>query len=63
MKLRLHKLLIPVATMLAFLPAVVAAQQAGNDPLKPYTACKVVPGDLRIKEVTRRNTEISFAKL
>jgi hypothetical protein len=63
MKLRLHKLLIPVATMLAFLPAVVAAQQAGNDPLKPYTACKVVPGDLRIKEVTRRNTGNQFREV
>ena len=53
MKLRLHKLIIPVAAMLPFFPAVVGAQQASTDPLKPYTACKV-PGDLRIKEVTRR---------
>lgn len=53
MKLRLRKLIIPVAAMLPFFPAVVGAQQPSTDPLKPYTACKV-PGDLRIKEVTRR---------
>jgi hypothetical protein len=53
MKLRLPKLIISVAATLPLFTAVVGAQQASSDPLKPYTACKV-PGDLRIKEVTRR---------
>jgi hypothetical protein len=34
--------------------AVVIAQNGNADPLKPYTTCKV-PGDLKIKEVTRRS--------
>ena len=47
------KLAIALALLLSS-PAVVAAQTGNADPLKPFTACKV-PGDLKIKEVTRRS--------
>jgi hypothetical protein len=62
MKLRLHKLIIPVAAMLPFFPAAADAQQPSTDPLKPYTACKV-PGDLGIKEVTRRKAGNQFREV
>ena len=46
---------ISILALALFLSSVVAgrAQTATTDPLKPYTACKV-PGDLKIKDVTRR---------
>ena len=51
----LRSLQISILALALFLSSVVVgrAQTATTDPLKPYTACKV-PGDLKIKEVTRR---------
>lgn len=62
MKVHLHKLISSAAAMLLFFPTVVGAQQRGTDPLKPYTSCKV-PGDLRIKEVTRRKEANQFREV
>jgi hypothetical protein len=53
MILRPFRILIVALTLLLSSLAIVRAQTASGDPLKPYTACKV-PGDLRIKQVTRR---------
>ncbi|HKR60011.1 MAG TPA: hypothetical protein VJS64_09750, partial [Pyrinomonadaceae bacterium] len=40
-------------TVVGASPALVRSQTGSADPLKPYTTCKV-PGDLKIKLVTRR---------
>ena len=53
-------------SILALIPllgsAVVPTQNAGADPLKPYTTCKV-PGDLKIKEVTRRTAHDKYREV
>ena len=41
---------------------IVRAQSTSTDPLKSYTTCKV-PGDLKIKEVTRRNATNNYREV
>ena len=41
---------------------VVRAQSISTDPLKSYTTCKV-PGDLKIKEVTRRTAKANYREV
>ena len=41
---------------------IVRAQSTSTDPLKPYTKCKV-PGDLKIREVTRRNNTNNYREI
>ena len=49
-----YKLAIIMMVTIAASPTIVSGQSKSNpDPLKPYTTCKM-PGDLKIKEVTRR---------
>lgn len=50
---RLHLAILGVALLVSS-GLVVRAQSTNTDPLKSYTTCKV-PGDLKIKEVTRRS--------
>lgn len=42
--------------------AIVPAQTGNNDPLKPYTTC-TVPGELKIKEVTRRAGKTKYREI
>ena len=53
--------ILALAILLSSLVAV-SAQTASTDPLKPYTACKV-PGDLKIKEVTRRTAGDNYREV
>jgi len=41
---------------------IVRAQSTSTDPLKSYTTCKV-PGDLKIREVTRRNATNNYREI
>src|SRR5215470_2865086 len=41
---------------------IVRAQSTSTDPLKPYTTCKV-PGELKIREVTRRNNTDKYREV
>jgi hypothetical protein len=41
---------------------IVRAQSTSTDPLKSYTTCKV-PGDLKIREVTRRNGTNNYREI
>jgi hypothetical protein len=41
---------------------IVCAQSTSTDPLKSYTTCKV-PGDLKIREVTRRNATNNYREI
>jgi len=56
----LPELIFVVLTLAA--PSSVEGQAPNDDPLKPYTSCKV-PGDLVIKEVTRRKTSNAFREV
>ena len=58
----LHSLMIAVLGVQVSLSVVVSAQTPSGDPLKPYTACKV-PGDLKIKEITRRKNSNPFREV
>ena len=50
----LYKLLFILVIVIAASAVIVSGQTKSSlDPLKPYTTCKL-PGDLKIKEVTRR---------
>lgn len=52
---RLSRLLILTIVLVSTsLPIVRSLSRINDDPLKPYSTCKI-PGDLKIKEVTRRN--------
>jgi hypothetical protein len=53
MIMRLIQIMSMASVVLCSL-AIVSAESAKVDPLKPYTTCKV-PGDLKIKQVTRRS--------
>src|SRR5258708_6633152 len=53
--------IVALALSLSSLVAV-RAQTASTDPLKPYTACKV-PGDLKIKQVTRRTAGDNYREV
>jgi hypothetical protein len=53
MILRAFQIAIVALTLSASSLVTVRAQTAGTDPLYPYTTCEV-PGDLKIKEATRR---------
>jgi len=54
MMVRLSRLLVPTIALTLSSPQIAIFQSGKNaDPLKHYTTCKV-PGDLKIKEVTRR---------
>ena len=44
---------ISIVALVLSLQVTVRAQTASTDPLNPYTSCNV-PGELKIKEVTRR---------
>lgn len=49
-----YKVIIILVVVIPASPIIVCGQSKNNpDPLKPYTTCKL-PGDLKIKEVTRR---------
>src|SRR6185369_13259650 len=41
---------------------IVRAQSTSADPLRSYTTCKV-PGDLKIREVTRRNATDNYREI
>ena len=41
---------------------IVCAQSTSTDPFKSYTTCKV-PGDLKIREVTRRNATNNYREI
>ena len=48
------QLLVTLMIAISVWPNSVSGQSKSNpDPLKPYTTCKL-PGDLKVKEVTRR---------
>jgi hypothetical protein len=51
--MKLKFILLAVAAVPVF-SLDVGAQKRTTDPLKPYTACQV-PGDLKVKEITRRS--------
>ena len=52
---RFRELVILTIVVVSFAPLIVRGQSATNaDPLNSYTTCKL-PGDLKIKEVTRRS--------
>ena len=61
MIIRLFQLTI-IALVLPCSLAVVRAQIGNADPLKPYTTCKV-PGDLKIKQVTRRTAGDNYREV
>ena len=55
MILRFLQLVILTIVVVSSVPLIVRGQSATNaDPLKSYTTCEL-PGDLKIKEVTRRS--------
>jgi hypothetical protein len=63
MILGLFRLVIVTIGVSAPFPLIVLGQSGTNiDPLKPYTTCKV-PGDLKIKEVTRRTPGNMYRKV
>jgi hypothetical protein len=52
---RLFKqLIVTLIAISAWSMSVSGQSQSKSDPLKPYTTCKL-PGDLKVKEVTRRS--------
>ena len=55
-----HISILVLALSLSWLE--VRDQPASTDSLKPYTACKV-PGDLKIKEVTRRTADDNYREV
>ncbi|HKO41930.1 MAG TPA: hypothetical protein VJU84_01465 [Pyrinomonadaceae bacterium] len=63
MILRLSQRLV-LTIMVVSSPLPIARSQTSNnaDPLKPYTTCKI-PGDLKIKEVTRRTANGNFREV
>ena len=65
MKLKLirrSQLAIFAVTLLVSSVLIVRAQSTSTDPLKSYTTCKV-PGDLKIREVTRRNATDNYREI
>lgn len=55
--------MVIVAIALLLSSALIArAQSISTDPLKPYTTCKI-PGDLKIKEVTRRTANGNYREV
>lgn len=54
MILRSIQLSIAALVLVTACLSIVCAQTSSTDPLKPYTACQA-PGELKIKEVTRRS--------
>jgi hypothetical protein len=53
--------IVALALSLSYLASVLA-QTTNADQLKPYTACKV-PGDLKIKQVTRRSAGDNYREV
>ena len=51
-----------IASVMLYSLAIVNAQSGNADPLKPYTTCKV-PGDLNIKQVTRRSAGDNYREV
>ena len=62
MILRSFQISIVALALLLFSLAPVSAQTVSIDPLKPYTACKM-PGDLKVKEVRRRNPDSNYREV
>ena len=62
MILRLFRISIVALALLLTSLVAVRAQTASTDPLKPYAACKV-PGDLKVKEVTRRTAGDNYREV
>ena len=58
----LHCLMVAILSIVLSSFVTVWAQTASGDQLKPYTSCKV-PGDLKIKEVTRRKEPNAFREV
>lgn len=54
--------ILTIALSTAFPLIVLDQSRTNTDPLKPFTTCKV-PGDLKIKEVTRRNPGNMYRKV
>lgn len=61
MIIRLLQITITALVLLCSL-AIVSAQSGNADSLKPYTTCKV-PGDLKIKQVTRRTAGDNYRQV
>lgn len=54
---------LPAVALAVLLSSTPVRPQTPNvDPLKPYTACKV-PGDLKIKEITRRTASDNYREV
>jgi len=62
MILRAFQISIVALVLLLSSQVTVRAQTASTDPLNPYTACKV-PGDLKIKEATRRTAGDNYREV
>ena len=62
MILRAFQISIVALVLLLSSQVTVRAQAASTDPLNPYTACKV-PGDLKIKEATRRTAGDNYREV
>ena len=60
----LHSSQVSIVALALLLSSLVTApaQTASTDRLKPYTSCKV-PGDLKIKEVTRRTAGDNYREV
>ena len=56
------QLAIAAIALLISCVLIVRAQSTSTDPLKSYTTCKV-PGDLKIKEVTRRTATGNYREV
>jgi hypothetical protein len=56
------QLMVLAIALLLSPPIIVRAQSSNADPLKAYTACKV-PGDLKIKQVTRRTAGDNYREV
>ena len=56
------RLAIFAVALLVSAALIVRAQSTSTDPLKSYTTCKV-PGDLKIREVTRRNNTDNYREV
>ena len=56
------QLAIAAIALLIFSLLIVRAQSTSTDPMKSYTTCKV-PGDLKIKDVTRRTATDNYREV